>query len=366
VVATAVQKTVPLQIRTIGTVEAIASIEVKAQVGGEITQVAFQEGQDVQAGELLFRIDTRPYEAELQRAEANLARDIAQQKQAEANLARDILQAQNAQAEAHRRANLLRQNSVSQEEYEQARTNAAALQGTVNADRAAIENAQAAIRADQAAVEVAKIQLDYCTIRAPINGRTGSLMGHQGSIVKANDETLVVINQLTPIYVTFPVPEQSLPEIKRYMAAGPLTVEAIIPDEAQQPEQGTLTFVDNAVDAATGTIRLKGTFRNDDKRLWPGQFVNVVLTLTTQPNAIVVPSQAVQAGQEGQYVFIVKPDLTAEFRPVVVARSMEGETLIAKGVEPGETVVTDGQVRLTPGAKVEIKSPSASAEAGPS
>jgi membrane fusion protein, multidrug efflux system len=366
VVATAVQKTVPLQIRTIGTVEAIASVEVKAQVGGEITQVAFQEGQDVQAGELLFRIDTRPYEAELRRAEANLARDMAQQKQAEANLARDILQAQNAQVEARRRAHLLQQNSVSQEEYEQARTNAAALEGTVKADHAAIENAQATIRADQAAVEVAKIQLDYGTIRSPIHGRTGSLMVHQGSIVKANDATLVVINQLAPIYVTFPVPEQSLSEIKRYMAAGPLTVEAISPDEAQQPERGTLTFVDNAVDAATGTIRLKGIFRNDDKRLWPGQFVNVTLTLTTQPNAIVVPSQAVQAGQEGQYVFVVKPDLTAEFRPVVVARTIQGEALIAKGVEPGETVVTDGQVRLTPGAQVEIKSSSASAEARPS
>jgi multidrug efflux system membrane fusion protein len=357
-----VQKTVPLQVRTIGTAEAVARIEVKAQVGGEITQVAFQEGQDVQAGDLLFQIDPRPYAAELRRAEANLAKDKAQKKQAEANLAKDILQAQNAEAEARRRARLLQQNSVSQEEYEQARTNAAALQGTVNADRAAIDNAQAAMQADQAAIEAAQIQLNYCTIRSPITGRTGSLMVHQGSVVTANGTTLVVINQLIPMYVAFPVPEQHLPEIKRYMAGDTLTVAAIIPDEAQQPEPGILTFVDNAVDPATGTIRLKGTFGNAHKRLWPGQFVNVVLTLTTQPNAIVVPSQAVQVGQEGQYVFVVQPDLTAAFRPVVVARTVEGEALIEKGLALGETVVTDGQVRLRQGVKVEVKNSSASGE----
>jgi multidrug efflux system membrane fusion protein len=311
-------------------------------------------------------IDTRPYVAALQQAEANLAKDKAQKQQAEANLAKDILQAKNAEVEAQRRAHLLRQNSVSQEEYEQARTTAAALQGTVNADRAAIDNAQAAIQAEQAAVDAARLQLDYCTIRSPLSGRTGSLMVHQGSIVTANSTTLVVINQLTPIYVAFPVPEQDLPEVKRYMAGGTLTVAAIIPDEAQQPEHGVLTFVDNAVDPTTGTIRLKGTFRNDAKRLWPGQFVNVILTLTTQPNAIVVPAQAVQVGQEGQYVFVVQPDLTVALRPVVVARTVEGEALIAKGVAPGEMVVTDGQLRLTPGAKVEIKTPNANAEARPS
>jgi multidrug efflux system membrane fusion protein len=307
-------------------------------------------------------IDTRPFEADLKQAEANLTRDVAQAQQAEANLARDRVQANNAAVEARRREGLFQRGLISQEEYDQARANTKALQEAVRADQAAVESAQAAIHADQAAVESAKIQLAYCSIRSPIDGRTGSLMVHRGSIVKANDVTLVVINQLTPIYVGFPVPEQALPEVRRYMAAGTLPVKAIIPDETQPPEQGVLTFVDNAVDPTTGTIRLKGTFRNNDRRLWPGQFVNVVLTLTTQPNAIVVPSQAVQAGQEGQYVFVVKPDLTAQFRPVVVARTVDGETLIEQGLTPGESVVTDGQVRLTQGVKVEVKHSNASGE----
>jgi multidrug efflux system membrane fusion protein len=220
-----------------------------------------------------------------------------------------------------------------------------------------VATAEATIQADRAAVERVRLQLEYSTIRSPIDGRTGSLMVHEGNLVKANDKdsVLVVINQLTPIYVTFAVPEQELPAVQRHLAAGQLSVEAAIPQSAEPPEQGVLSFVDNTVDRATGTIRLKATFANPDRRLWPGQFVNVVLTLAAQPDAIVVPSQAVQTGQNGTYVYVVRADRTAEVRPVVVARQREGEAVIQQGLQPGETVVTDGQLRLTSGSQVEVK-----------
>ncbi|RPJ42832.1 MAG: efflux RND transporter periplasmic adaptor subunit, partial [Deltaproteobacteria bacterium] len=220
---------------------------------------------------------------------------------------------------------------------------------------AALENARAVVRGSRAAVETARIELGYCSIRAPISGRTGSLLVQQGNIIKANDVPIVLINQITPIYVTFAIPEQNLPEIRRHMTAGALKVEAVIPGDEKSPEQGILTFVDNAVDTATGTIKLKGTFENREKRLWPGQFVDVILTLTTRPNAILVPSQAIENGQEGPYVFVVKPDLTVEHRPVAVDRALDGLTVVAKGLQPGETVVTTGQLRLVAGGKIEIR-----------
>jgi multidrug efflux system membrane fusion protein len=197
--------------------------------------------------------------------------------------------------------------------------------------------------------------LDYCSIRSPIDGRTGSLIVKQGNIIKADDANLVVINQIIPIDVAFSIPEQFLLEIKKYMASGKLQVEALVPMNEEKSTKGTVTFIDNAVDSQTGTIRLKGTFANRERKLWPGQFVNVVLTLTTEPNTIVVPSQAVQTGQEGQYIFVVKQDLTVESRPVVVGRTIDTETVIQKGLLVDEKVVTDGQLRLYPGAKVEIK-----------
>ncbi len=352
--------------------------------GGEILRVHFKEGQDVRKNDLLFTIDPRYFETALKQAEANLGRDTAQVKQAEANLARDMAQVNQAEAnlardmaqlkyaeeEVRRYAYLVEKNYVPKEQYEQMHTNAEALTATVQADKAAVENAKAAVQADRAAVENAKaavrasaaaventrIQLGYCFIRSPIDGRTGSVLVQQGNVVKANDVPLVVIAQIHPIYVTFSVPEKNLPEIKRYMAARKLRVEAAIPGDEQHPEQGILTFVDNAVDTTTGTIRLKGTFENREMRLWPGQFVNTILTLTVQQDAIVVPSQAVQMGQQGQYAFVVKPDLTVESRPLVVSRTIDGETVIAQGLKPGEEVVTDGQLRLVPGAKVEVKS----------
>ena len=387
---TALQKDVPVELRAIGNVEAYSAVSIKALVSGELAKVNFIEGQDVKKGDLLMDIDPRPFEATLRQAEANLGsataqvqqaqanliRDMSQVKQAEANLARDMAQAKYAEENAQRYAYLVEKNYVAKEQYEQLRTNAEALAATVQADKAAVdnaqatlqankaalENAQAAVRASREAVENAKIQLGYCYIYSPMNGRTGSLFVKPGNIIKANDVPIVTLNQISPIYVTFSLPEQNLPEIKKYMAGDNLKVTAVIPNDEKNPQEGALTFVDNAVDMTTGTIRLKGTFENREKRLWPGQFVNVTLTLKTHPNAIVVPSQAVQTGQEGLYVFVVKPDLTVESRPVAVGGSLGGMTMVTKGLQPGERVVTDGQIRLVPGAKVEIKNPTGGAK----
>ena len=387
-----IQKAVPVQIRVIGNVQAYSTITVKSIVGGEISQVHFTEGQDVKRGDLLFTIDSRPFEAGLKQAEANQARNIAQVgqveadlaknialvKQAEANLERDVAQAENAKVEAKRYESLIEKQVVSRQQYDQFRTNAEALEATVRADKAAkesaeaavrsskaaLENARAAVRADQAAVENAKIQLGYCFIRSPMDGRTGNLLVKRGNVVKANDIDLVSINQISPIYAAFSVPEQNLAEIKKYMAGGPLKVEAYLSNDTSGTEQGVLTFIDNTVDKTTGTILLKATFANKGRWLWPGQFVNVVLTLTTQPDAIIIPSQAVQTGQDGQYVFVVKPDLTVELRPVVVNRTLNNESIIEKGLKDGEKVVTDGQLQLVPGAKVEVNVNPSSSEKG--
>jgi multidrug efflux system membrane fusion protein len=353
--ALAQQKTVPVQIQAIGTVQAYSTVSIKSLVAGEVTEVHFTEGQNVVKGELLFTIDPRPYKAALQQAQANLTKDLAAVNQAEANLAKDIAQAKNAEEEAKRYAELVAKEYVAKQEYDQYRTAAEALQATVEADRAAVATARAAVQAAQSAVENARIQLDYCFIRSPVDGRTGAVFVQRGNIVKANDVAQVVINQVNPIYVAFSVPEQNLPEIKRYRAQTRLQVEAIIPGEEKSPEQGTLTFVDNAVDKTTGTILLKGTFGNQKRRLWPGQFVNVTLTLTHEANAILIPSQAVQSGQQGPYAYVVKPDMTVESRPLTISRQVGDETVIAKGIRPGERVVTSGQLGLAPGVMVTVE-----------
>ncbi len=394
-VAPVEQKAVPVQIQAIGTVEASSVVSVKAQVGGELTRVHFKEGQDVRKGDLLFTIDPRPFEAALAQAQANLAKDTGQIQQAraalerdrakvsqtQAALARDQAQAKNAEVEAHRYAELLKRGLIAQEQADQFRTTAESLshtvladeadiksaEETVRADEAAINSAQQAVRADEAAVESAKLQLAYTTIRSPVDGRTGSLMLHEGNVVRAsgtNDSTLVVINQVQPIYVSFTVPQQQLPIIKRYMADGRLDVR-VLPAGEPQPLRGAVTFIDNAVDQTTGTIRLKATFANEERRLWPGQFVNVDLTLTIDPEAIVVPSAALQSGQQGQYVFVVKDDSTVEIRRVTVKRTQGSETVIADGLKAGESVVVDGQPRLVSGAKVEVRRPGRPGDAPP-
>lgn len=325
-VATVEQKDMPVDVQAIGAVEAYSMVAVKTQITGELTGVYFKEGQDVRKGDLLFTLDKRPFEAELKRQEANLARDTAQ--------------AELAHVQVNRYQPLFKEGVVSKEQYDQAQANADAMDAAVQADKAAVENA--------------RVQLVYCSINSPINGRLGSLLIHQGNMIKANDVPLVNINQVEPIYVTFTVPEQHLADIKRFAAGGKLPVQVLIQGD-NRPAVGKLSFIDNAVDQATGTIKLKGEFANSDRRLWPGQFVNVTLTLHTQPNAIVVPSQAVQNGQQGQYVFVVKSDMTVEARTVTVSRSGGGQSIVEKGLTPGERVVTDGQLRLVPGARVEIK-----------
>jgi len=326
-VATATQKTVPVEVGAIGTVEAYSTVTVKSQIDGALQKAYFTQGEDVKKGQLLYTIDRSPFEVALHQAEANLARDSAQAK--------------NAQVQSDRYATLEQQGVVSKDQYDTFRTNAAALDATVRADQATIENA--------------KINLGYCSIYSPMDGRTGSLLVQPGNLVKNNDTSLVVINQITPIYVDFSVPEKYLAQIRSYGGRGRLRVGATIPGQESRPLEGVLDFINNTVDSGTGTILLKGTFANEEKRLWPGQFVNVVLDLSALANATVVPSQAVQTGQNGQYIFVVKPDHTVDMRPVVIGQTVEGETVIEKGITPGAVVVTDGQLMLFPGARVAIK-----------
>jgi multidrug efflux system membrane fusion protein len=326
--AEVVQKAVPVDLRTIGTAEAYATVAVRAQITGQVTSVNFREGDDVKKGQVLFTLDRRPLEAALRQAEAALERDLAQ--------------AANAKSQAQRYDDLARRGIATREQVDTTRTQAAALEATVGADRAAIENA--------------KVQLQYATITAPISGRTGALMVHEGNLVRANDSTpLVVLNQVSPIHVSFGLPEARLPDLKRYLSQGSVRIEARPPNDEGPPSTGRITFVDNAVDQTTGTIRMKGTFPNESRRLWPGQFVNLVMTLTVDSGAIVAPSVAVQTGQQGQYVFVVKPDQTVELRTVTVDRSDGKETVIKAGLKPGETVVTDGHLRLVPGSRISVK-----------
>ena len=337
------KKAVPIELTAIGNVEALQTVAVQARVAGEIDQVAFREGQDVQPGDLLFTIDPRPYEAALAEAQARLERDRALAK--------------NAEESAARYADLVQKDYVTAEQYEQM--------------RAAAEAARATARADEAAVQNARLQLSYTRITAPIAGRTGSIQVHKGNMLRPNDErTLVTINQIRPIAVGFMVPESAFDGIRRAQAAARLSVEArpsrgpVDPASPgrpgtgasdEPPERGELSFVDNTVDRATGTVRLKATFANASGALWPGRFVEVVLTLAHDPDALVIPAQAIQTGQQGSYVFVVKADSTVESRTVTVGRRQGGDVVIAKGLSADERVVTDGQVRLAPGVKVEVK-----------
>jgi multidrug efflux system membrane fusion protein len=317
----------PLEVRAIGSAEAALTVAVRAQITGALTSVQFQDGDDVTEGQPLFSIDRRPLEAAV--------------KQAEATLQRDAAQAANAREQAKRFSELAGRGIATREQVETALSNVAALEGTLGADQATIENA--------------RVQLEYATIAAPITGRTGALMVHAGNLVRANDTTpLVVINQISPIRVAFAVPEAQLTTLKRYMAQGDVTVEARLPNDPT-PARGRVTFIDNTVDQTTGTIKVKGTFQNEGHRLWPGQFVSVVVKLATDPEALVIDTVAVQTGPQGSFVYVVKPDETVEFRPIEVGRVVGAESIITKGVTAGETVVTDGHLRLVPGSRIARK-----------
>ncbi len=354
-VTTAGQKNVPVEVQVIGNVEAFSTISVKAQVTGQITNVYFHEGDFVKKDDMLFMIDQRPLEALLNQAQANLARDEAALGQAQANLAKDQAQSRYAEAQAARYAQLFDQKIISRDQAEQTRANADAIAQAVAADRATIETVKANIGASRATVENARVQLGFTTIKSPITGRTGNLTVKQGNVVTANNMELMTINEVEPIYVTFSVPEAQLASVKRYMAVGKLPVRVRPQDEAGAEEVGTLTFVDNSVDMTTGTIKLKGTFPNADHKLWPGEFVRVILRLTTQQNAVVVPNEAVQTGQNGSFVYVVKPDRTVDSRPVTTGARVDQDLVIESGLEPGETVVTEGQLRLAPGSRIVVR-----------
>ena len=318
----------PIEISVIGTAEPFSNVAIRSQITGLLVKVNFTEGDDVQQGQVLFTLDRRPLELALREAQANLERDTAR--------------AENAALMTKRYEDLAKRGIAPREQLDTSRADMNALNATVSADKAAVENAT--------------VQLEYATIKAPISGRTGALMVHEGNLVRANDQTaLVTINQIMPISVSFSIPESRLAELKRYLAGRSLRVTASPPNDDGAAAVGKISFVDNAVDENTGTIRVKGTFPNTDRRLWPGQFVNVVVTLTTDPKAIVVPSVAVQNGQQGTFVFVVKPDQTVEMRSVTVERVSGAETVLASGVEPGDTVVTDGHLRLVPGSRISVK-----------
>ena len=365
-VAMAEMRDIPIQVREVGSVEPVAVIAVKAQIGGELNRVFFREGEDIKKGQQLFEIDPRPYQQALDQAEAALEKDTALVSQAEANLARDRASAANAKAQARRYAGLAAEGVISKDQNDSYQTTSQVQEEAVRADQAALTSAQASLVADKSAIETAKLNLSYCYIRSPIDGRAGSLLIQAGNLIKANDAALVNINQLQPVYVTFSAPEQLLPEIRRYSAERPLTVTATsIADASSRPITaiGRLSFIDNTVDASTGTIKLKATFPNTDHALWPGQFVNAVMTLRTVDHAVVVPSEAIQAGQKGQFAFVVKPDQTVESRIVTVGQTLDSQIVVQSGIMAGETVVTDGQLRLFPGAKVRI-APAAKADPG--
>jgi membrane fusion protein, multidrug efflux system len=329
VAATVEQKDIPVQVHAIGAVEAYSTVSVKTQITGELTGVFFKEGDDVKKGQLIFTLDKRPLEADVRRAEGALARDEAQ--------------AANALADQRRYAALVKAGVVSTQEYDRVASNSEALAAAVRADKGALENA--------------RVQLVYASIYSPINGRTGNLLVHQGNMIKANDvPALVNINQVEPIYVTFMVPQQYLADVKQYSRNGSLPVQAVIPSDARGPITGKLSFIDNMVDPGTGTIKLKGMFANSDRRLWPGQFVDAYLTLKTQSNALVIPSQAIQNGQQGTFVYVIKDDNTVEARTITTSETQQaGQVIVQKGLAVGERIVTDGQLRLVPGAKVQVK-----------
>jgi multidrug efflux system membrane fusion protein len=325
--AAVVTKMVPVRLYAIGNVEPYTTVAVKARVDGQLVSVHFKEGDEVRKGSVLFEIDPRPFAASLKQAQANLLRDKALFTR--------------ASQQEKRYKELLAKNFISPDAYEQVRTNA--------------ETAAAIVSANEAAIESARLSLEYCTIRAPVTGYAGRIQIQQGNLVKANDTNpLVTINQVVPIYTSFSVPEQNVADVRRYQANGELKVAASFANSVHPPVAGRLSFVDNAADATTGTIKLKAEFPNTDKALWPGQFVNVVLTLHEQKDAIVAPSAAVQSGPTGEYVFVVKPDSTVELRNIKIARAEGDDTVVASGLQAGDQVVIVGQLRLAPGTKVNV------------
>jgi multidrug efflux system membrane fusion protein len=353
-VAKVVRKNVPIDVTAVGNVEPLSTVSVRPQVSGQIEEIFIQDGQYVAKGQKLFQIDARPFEAQVAQSEATLSRDRAQLGQAQANLARDVANEKYAREAAERYVALFGQGVVSRDDRDRYASSADALTQLVVADKAAIESAQAQIQADAANLASIKLQLTFTTIYATLDGRAGNVTVKAGNIVTANQTEVLSIAQVQPIYVTFSVPENRLGEIQRFMAGTRLAVEAAGQDDLRNPERGVLTFIDNNVDSTTGTIKLKGTFENANRKLWPGEYANVTLKLSMQSNALVIPNQAMQTGQDGTYVYVVDAERKADVRPITVGLRGEADLVVDKGLSEGETVVTQGQLRLAPGMRVSV------------
>ncbi len=356
-VAQVVARDVPIDIQVIGNVEAYTTVVVKPRITGPIDKVHFREGDFVRKGDKLFTIDPAPFQSQVNQAEANLARDRAMLLQAKANLSRDEAQQKFVSGQAERFANLQKEGVISKDQAEQYQSNSDVLRQAMEADRAAIASAEASVQSGEAAVKTARIMLGYTDIVSPVDGRTGTLVANQGNLASANVTELISISQVQPVYVSFSVPESQLNTIKAAMAQGRLPVVGAPPDDPAKPETGTLTFVDSAVDTNTGTIRLKATFANPGRRLWPGQFVRVTLRLGFQRGALMVPNQAVQTGQDGSYVYRVSGENRVEMIPVTSAGRIDQDIIIDRGLSAGDTVVTEGQLRLAPGMPVRVRQP---------
>lgn len=363
-VAQAETERVPLELTAFGTAEPLSTIALKAQVSGEIVDVRFQEGDRVTVGQPLFQIDPRPFEVALAEAEAMVARAEAQRSEAEAHLRENEVMAKNAGVELERNKSLLEREFVTQEEYDQSRTAAEALQATAGAVAASVRSAQEEIRAAQTAVDQARLNLGYCTVTSPLDGRTGSLMAHRGNLVSANaEEPMVVITQTKPMYVSFTLPERYLNDLRESMNAGEVPVFVTIPESVMEPLQGKLSFIDNAVDVITSTIRLKALFENESENLWPGQYVSVRVGLGFLDDQTTVPSEAVQTGQDGLYIYVITAENKVELRQVKTGPAIGGRTVIEEGVHSGERVMTDGHLRVAPGGAVSILDDAGTTEA---
>jgi multidrug efflux system membrane fusion protein len=378
-VTAAIMQDVPTYLDAIGKTVAREVVSIQSQVSGRITRIHFTDGANVKKGDMLFTIDTRPFEANLRQAQANVSRDLALKKQAEANLAKDIAQQKYGEVEAKRYQTLVEQGVVSREQYDQVQSNADALKATVEADRATVHSTEEAIKVDTAAVESAKVELSYCYIRSPIDGRAGQRLVDIGNVVNPGGSgsgspsngssssgtsgsggSLLVIERLDPIYADFTISQNDLANVQQQMRAGTLKTEVRLPD-SEDSVTGQLTFLDNAVQNATGQVNLRATIPNEGHRFWPGRFVNIRLVLSTIHGAVLVPATAPQMSAKGSYVYVVKQDSTAEQRPVSLGQRQGDLVVVEKGVEPGERVVTNGQVGVTPGGKVRIEQ---SSEAG--
>jgi multidrug efflux system membrane fusion protein len=359
-----VERDVPVDLAAIGNVEAYTTISVRSQVTGVLQEADFHEGDFVKKGQVLFTIDRRPFESALQQAQANLVRDQTLIAQAEAQLARDGAQAEYAQLSAERQASLTARGIVSKDVSEQARSGAEASAATVKADRAAVESAKAQLDAQQAAVDNAKVSLDYCVIKSPIDGRTGNLTVKTGNLVTQNTTELMTIAQVEPIFVTFSVPAIQLNSVKSQLGKNKVPVTVTPQDGSAASVDGALNFIDNSVDASTDTIKLKGLFANTDHRLWPGQFARVSMRVTTIPHALVLPNQAIQTGQDGQFVFVVKGDSTVDQQPVTTGQRIGDDVVVEKGLTSGQTIVTEGQLRLEAGTKIQTGGGNAGAAGG--